>query len=123
MTAKVATRNNAPVQRQSVDNAGDFAEVRRLEMLLDVAGTEEHERLGDAVIKHVEQRAENAPFAAKADRGHHDAGVVDARVGEDAAKVALHQDEGRSEQNGADAKADQEVFGERVARRIWWPDV
>ena len=89
---------------QRVDDAADLAEIGRAELLLHVAGAEKQQRLGHAVKEHVQHRAQRAQLAAKAQRRHHDAGVVNARIRQQPPEIPLHEHERRGHQNRGDAE-------------------
>src|SRR5262249_60946173 len=99
-----------------MDDAAHLTEMRCSEMLLDVTGTEKHQRLRHRVKKHVQRRTERTEFAAEPERRHHDARVINARISQDAAKVALRENEGRGDQDGRDAEACEQLTGKLVAK-------
>jgi len=98
-----------------VDEAAERVHVARAGGVLDDAGLEEQQRLGDAVVEGVVEAGEQQEGAerplpiggedhAAAERGHDDADVLDARVGEEALEVALHQPVQDSEHRREDAE-------------------
>ena len=68
-----------------------------------------------AVEEHVQRRAQRAEFAAETQRRHHDARVVDARIGQQPAEIPLHEHERRGHEDGGDAEARQQLPGKLVA--------
>ena len=66
--------------------------------------------------QHVQHRAQGAQLPAKAERRHHDPRVVDARIGQDAAEIALRQNERRGHEDGRHAEARQQFARKLVAQ-------
>ena len=87
-----------------------------LEVLVDVAGAEEQQRLGHRVIRHVQHQRQRAELAADAERGHHDAGVIDGVIGQQAPEVLLHQNE-----RHRDAHRQQSEQKQQAARKLRRP--
>ena len=56
-------------------------------------GAEEQQRLRRGVKRHMQHQGQRGDFAADAEGGDHDAGLVDRGVGQQAAEVLLHQQE------------------------------
>ena len=60
------------------------------ELLVDIACTKKQQRFGHGVIRHVKHQGKGPELASHAERGHHDAGVIDGVIGEQAPEVPLH---------------------------------
>src|SRR5262249_25506686 len=87
--------------------------------LLHIAGTEEKQRFGRAVKKHVQECCESAEFAAEAQCRDHDAGVIDAGISQYSTEIPLHQNERSRQQDGEDTKADQQLAGKCVTETFF----
>ena len=76
-------------------------------MLLNISGTEKHQRLGDRMEEHVKHCAKRAQLTAESQTRDNNSSVINAGIREDAPKIALGDDEGRSDQNGNEAEGNK----------------
>ena len=110
IAATAASPMNSTVTGSTFTTPGpmtrNFEGVKRL---VDVARREEQHRLGQRMIAHVQQRAENGHRRVQADAGADEADVFEAGIGEHPLEVALHENERRGQEHGEQAEAQQQV--------------
>ena len=80
-----------------------------VQMLLDISGTKEEQRLGHRMKGHVQKHAQDTQRPSEAECQHHDPAVVNARIGQQAPEVLLHEDEGDGHSHGEQPEQNQEL--------------
>ena len=99
-----------PQPRDARHGRGHIAhlfDVVRAVAMHGAARADEHQRLVDAVVEHVIQRAEHAQHAAKTEAQRDHAHVLDAGISQHALEPALTHDEQRADDQGHHAQRDQ----------------
>ena len=94
------------------DAGANAAEIQGVKMLVNVAGGEEQDGLGQGVVTHVKQRAKDRQGRVHADRRADQADVFQAGIGQHPLEVLLHQDERPGQHHGKQAEAEQQVAAE-----------
>src|ERR1043166_610754 len=115
---KSSQQEQAAGPRERMNDAAHFAEIGRAELLLHIAGGEKQQGLGHGVKSDVQDCGACPQSASEAESSYHDAGVVNARIGEQAAEISLHEHERSGQQNRKHAKANQQPAANGVAETL-----
>ena len=90
------------------DAGANAAEIQGVKMLVNVAGGEEQDGLGQGVETRMKQRAKDGQGRVHADRRADQADVFQAGIGQHPLEIFLHQDKRPGQEHGKQAEAEKQ---------------
>src|SRR5207249_5762020 len=88
-----------------------LAESICLQLLLDISGAKEKQRLGNRMKRHVKKHAKDAQRPPEAEGKHHNPAVVNAGIGQHTPEVLLDEDERDGYPHRKQSEKNQKVRG------------